>query len=138
MAQRLRVHIQGIVQGVGFRPFIYQLAHRHQLNGYVANTPRGVEIEVEGGQEALQHFLEELPQTTPPLASITQIDTEELPAADYNNFEIKSSEKGEGREPSYLLTQQPAAIASRNSLTSKTGDTSIPLSIAPIVGHGTP
>ena len=97
MAQRLRVHIQGIVQGVGFRPFIYQLAHRHQLNGYVANTPRGVEIEVEGGQKALQHFLEELPQTTPPLANITQIDTEELPAADYNNFEIKPSEKGEGR-----------------------------------------
>lgn len=97
MALRLRVHIQGIVQGVGFRPFIYQLAHRHRLNGYVANTPKGVEIEVEGDQEALQNFLEKLPKTVPPLARITQIDTEELPAADYNNFEIKSSAEGEGR-----------------------------------------
>ena len=97
MALRLRVHIQGIVQGVGFRPFVYQLAHQHRLNGYVANTPKGVEIEVEGGQEALQHFLQELPKTAPPLATITQIDTEELPAANYYNFEIKSSEEGEER-----------------------------------------
>ncbi|MGD8503540.1 MAG: carbamoyltransferase HypF, partial [Syntrophobacterales bacterium] len=97
MALRLRVHIQGIVQGVGFRPFIYQLAHHHRLNGYVANTPKGVEIEVEGDRKALQHFLKELPELTPPLAIITQIDTEELPAADYNRFEIKSSEQGEER-----------------------------------------
>jgi len=97
MALRLRVHIQGIVQGVGFRPYVYQLAHQHRLNGYVVNTPKGVEIEVEGGQEALQHFLQELPKTAPPLATITQIDTEELPAANYYNFEIKSSEEGEER-----------------------------------------
>lgn len=97
MAQRLRVHIQGIVQGVGFRPFIYQLAHRHCLNGYVANTPKGVEIEVEGDREPLYHFLKELPGTAPPLACITQIDTEELPAADYSSFEIKSSVDGEER-----------------------------------------
>jgi len=97
MALRLRVNIQGIVQGVGFRPYVYQLAHQHRLNGYVVNTPKGVEIEVEGGQEALQHFLQELPKTAPPLATITQIDTEELPAANYYNFEIKSSEEGEER-----------------------------------------
>jgi hydrogenase maturation protein HypF len=97
MALRLRVHIQGIVQGVGFRPFVYQLAHQHRLNGYVVNTPKGVEIEVEGGQEALQHFLRQLPETAPPLATITQIDTEELPTANYYNFEIKASEEGEER-----------------------------------------
>lgn len=97
MAQRLRVHIQGIVQGVGFRPFIYQLAHRHCLNGYVANTPKGVKIEIEGDREPLYQFLKELPGTAPPLANITQIDTEELPAADYSSFEIKSSEGGEER-----------------------------------------
>jgi hydrogenase maturation protein HypF len=98
MTQRLRIHIQGIVQGVGFRPFIYQLAHRHRLNGYVANTPKGVELEVEGGRDALHHFLKELPDSAPPLASITQIETEELPAASYSTFEIKASEEGEGRE----------------------------------------
>ena len=97
MAQRLRVHVQGIVQGVGFRPFIYQLAHRNRLKGYVANTPKGVEIEVEGGREALHHFLQELPKTAPPLATITQIDSEELPAAHYSTFEIRSSEEGQER-----------------------------------------
>ena len=97
MSLRLRVHIQGIVQGVGFRPFVYQLAHQHRLNGYVANTPKGVEIEVEGGQVALRRFVQELPKTAPPLATITQIDTEELPAANYSNFEIKPSEEGEER-----------------------------------------
>ena len=93
MTQRIRVHIQGIVQGVGFRPFIYQLAHRHRLNGYVTNTPKGVELEVEGGRDALNHFLKELPESAPPLASITQIETEELPAAAYSTFEIKASEE---------------------------------------------
>ena len=97
MSLRLRVHIQGIVQGVGFRPFVYQLAHQHRLNGYVANTPKGVEIEVEGGQMALQRFLQELPKTAPPLSIITQIDSEELPSANYSGFEIKSSEEGEER-----------------------------------------
>jgi len=102
MAQRLRVHIQGIVQGVGFRPFIYQLAHRHRLNGYVANTPKGVELEVEGGRDALHHFLEELPESAPPLASIIKIETEELPAAAYSAFEIKAS--GEGEERAALIS----------------------------------
>ena len=97
MAQRLRVHIQGIVQGVGFRPFIYQLAHRYRLTGYVTNTPKGVELEVEGDQEALHHFLKELPVSAPPLARITEVITEELPAAVYTAFEIKSSAEGEER-----------------------------------------
>jgi hydrogenase maturation protein HypF len=97
MAQRLRIHIQGIVQGVGFRPFIYQLAHRHRLNGYVANTSKGVEVDLEGGRGALKAFLSELPKSLPPLASITQLETEELPPVAYGVFEIKSSEAGEER-----------------------------------------
>jgi hydrogenase maturation protein HypF len=97
MAQRLKVRIQGFVQGVGFRPFIYQLAQRHKLSGYVVNTSLGVELEVQGGQEQLGNFLEELPESVPPLASITRMDTEELPAADYQGFEIKASEAGEER-----------------------------------------
>ncbi len=97
MAQRLRVHIQGIVQGVGFRPFIYQLAHRHRLHGYVANTPKGVEVEVEGTRRDLCQFLEELPELAPPLANITRLETEALPAAAYRIFEIRSSAEGEER-----------------------------------------
>jgi len=109
MAQRLRVHIQGIVQGVGFRPFIYQLANRHRLNGYVTNTPRGVELEVEGEQEALHHFLKELPVSAPPLARITEITTEKLPAAVYTAFEIKSS--AEGEERAALISPDTATCA---------------------------
>ncbi|UCG11282.1 MAG: carbamoyltransferase HypF [Deltaproteobacteria bacterium] len=97
MAKRFRLNIQGIVQGVGFRPFVYQLAHRCRLNGYVANTPKGVAVEVEGDQESLYHFLKALPESAPPLANIIQIDTEELPAAEYGSFEIRSSEVGEER-----------------------------------------
>ncbi|MCB0260664.1 MAG: acylphosphatase, partial [Calditrichaeota bacterium] len=48
MTKRLRVHIQGVVQGVGFRPFIYRLARELQLSGWVQNASRGVLIEVEG------------------------------------------------------------------------------------------
>ena len=109
MAQRLKVHIQGIVQGVGFRPFIYQLAHRHHLNGYVTNTPRGVELEVEGDQKALHHFLTELPESAPPLARITEITTEELPPAAYTAFEIKSS--AEGEERAALISPDTATCA---------------------------
>jgi hydrogenase maturation protein HypF len=97
MVQRLRVRIQGMVQGVGFRPFIYQLAHRHRLLGYVANTPQGVELEVEGGQQGLQEFFADLPAQLPPLASITRMETEELPPLPYTTFEIRSSEHGPGR-----------------------------------------
>ncbi|MFP3870275.1 MAG: carbamoyltransferase HypF [Syntrophobacteria bacterium] len=97
MRQRLRVCIQGIVQGVGFRPFIYQLAQRHRLYGYVANTAKGVEMELEGVQEALYCFLEELPGSVPPLASITQMETEELPPVAYRAFEIRSSEQSQPR-----------------------------------------
>ncbi|HYA03731.1 MAG TPA: carbamoyltransferase HypF, partial [Syntrophobacteria bacterium] len=97
MVQRLRVRIQGMVQGVGFRPFIYQLAHRCRLHGYVANTPQGVELEIEGGREDLHEFFADLPARLPPLASITRMETEELPPLPYIAFEIRSSEHGAGR-----------------------------------------
>ena len=86
-----------MVQGVGFRPFIYQLAHRCRLHGYVANTPQGVELEIEGGREDLHEFFADLPARLPPLASITRMETEELPPLPYIAFEIRSSEHGAGR-----------------------------------------
>jgi hydrogenase maturation protein HypF len=97
MTQRFRVRIQGIVQGVGFRPFVYQLALHCRLGGYVLNTAQGVEIEVEGSRQMLQRFLKELPKSVPPLAKITRMDTEELPPFDYKAFEIRSSEEGDQR-----------------------------------------
>ena len=57
--RRLQVRIRGIVQGVGFRPFIYGLAHRHGLTGFVLNDSQGVLLEVEGSSRALEDFLAE-------------------------------------------------------------------------------
>ena len=55
--QNARIHITGIVQGVGFRPFVYSLAQRLQLAGWVRNTSAGVDIEVDGAPEVLARFI---------------------------------------------------------------------------------
>ena len=66
MLRRIRLEIAGIVQGVGFRPYLYRLAQRHALCGWVRNTPSGVELELEGPTEALSSFQDELARSTPP------------------------------------------------------------------------
>ena len=58
--ERLRVEVEGIVQGVGFRPFVYAQAARHGLAGFVANDARGVIVEAEGDPTALARFVEQL------------------------------------------------------------------------------
>jgi len=109
MVQRRKVRIQGIVQGVGFRPFIYQLAHRHRLYGYVANTPQGVELEIEGDEADLDRFLVDLPVNIPPLASITRMETEALPLLSYTSFEIRTSKAG--AERAALISPDTAVCA---------------------------
>ncbi len=65
------IHIDGIVQGVGFRPFVYRLAHRYGLHGWVRNSSLGVDIEVSGPADALEAFAQALEAEAPPLARIT-------------------------------------------------------------------
>src|SRR5918912_3373163 len=77
--QRRRIIISGIVQGVGFRPFVYGQALRWGLVGFVLNDSLGVTIEVEGTSEALDNFLCALPEEAPPLARIDSIVTEMIP-----------------------------------------------------------
>ncbi|RME64089.1 MAG: carbamoyltransferase HypF, partial [Nitrospirae bacterium] len=90
---RLRIRIKGRVQGVGFRPFVYNLARRLDLKGFVQNSSQGVLIEVEG--PALKEFLKLLKTSPPPLAEIESIQTEELPPSGYNDFRIvKSADEG--------------------------------------------
>ena len=59
-----RISVRGVVQGVGFRPFVYQLATKHGLKGWVLNTSGDVKIEVEGERQDLEQFLTELKTTS--------------------------------------------------------------------------
>ena len=89
----IRIEIKGIVQGVGFRPFIYNLARRYHLFGYVLNDTDGVEIEVEGKKPDLDRFLLQIKDAPPPQSRIVQIKVEKIPFKSYQNFVIKESKK---------------------------------------------
>lgn len=89
----LHIAIKGIVQGVGFRPFVYNLAQELSLKGYVANTSDGVFISVEGCH--LDDFLERVRTESPPLSKIMSVDISPAEPAGYTVFSIKdSSESG--------------------------------------------
>jgi hydrogenase maturation protein HypF len=94
---RRKVSVRGVVQGVGFRPFVYRLAHDYGLAGWVLNHSGGVEIEVEGREEALDGFLQALTEQAPPLARIVAVEVEDVPPAGYAGFEIRHSVAEEGR-----------------------------------------
>lgn len=83
-----RMEVNGIVQGVGFRPFVYQLANRYRLNGDVANTSSGVVIHVEGPPNNVESFSRDLPRKCPPLARITRISLHHEPVNDFKGFSI--------------------------------------------------
>jgi len=91
--KRLEIRIKGIVQGVGFRPFIYTLASRYSLNGFVLNDNEGVKIEVEGEAPMLKRFLKAVREEAPPLSKIERIIIKELPPANYRSFTIRPSMK---------------------------------------------
>jgi hydrogenase maturation protein HypF len=91
-AQRLRVRVRGAVQGVGFRPFVYDLATRMKLGGFVKNDSLGVVLEVQGGD--VSAFLDALTGNPPPLARIEAIEVEELPAGPSGDFIILESTSG--------------------------------------------
>lgn len=92
---RWHVTIQGVVQGIGFRPFVYHLAHECGLAGSVRNTTVGVEIEIEGPQPALVKFVHRLHTDAPALACITTVAIAEVPALDLSGFLILPSQPGE-------------------------------------------
>lgn len=76
---RLHLQICGVVQGVGFRPFVFQTAQALGLNGWVRNTASGVELELQGMEPALQEFIERLHTQPPPLAHILDVAVTRLP-----------------------------------------------------------
>ncbi|WP_298268647.1 carbamoyltransferase HypF [Geobacter sp.] len=95
-ARRIRITVEGIVQGVGFRPFVFRLAERHGIAGWVRNTTAGVVIEAEGDGGRLGSFRAELEGEAPPLAVIAGIAAEEIPVAGDTTFAIVESGEGAG------------------------------------------
>src|ERR1700739_2080003 len=88
---RKAIDVTGIVQGVGFRPFVYRLANECSLAGFIANTPAGVTIEVQGDGDIVAQFIARLYQESPPLAKITSLSPREQELQDDVAFRIVSS-----------------------------------------------
>lgn len=91
--KRIFITVEGIVQGVGFRPYVYNLALSKDLKGWVNNNSEGVYIDLEGEEESVISFLNELQFNPPPLARIENIRTEKKDLVNYINFVIKESER---------------------------------------------
>src|SRR5215467_1841529 len=91
---RLQIMIRGVVQGVGFRPFVYRLATELALTGSVSNSTEGVQIEAEGSKAALDSFLIRLTREHPPHASIHSCEYSFLDAGGVPAFVIRPSESG--------------------------------------------
>ncbi len=91
-----KLKVQGVVQGVGFRPFVYRLAHEHNLKGWVRNTSGSVEIEVEGDEVALKGFLTDLKAKSPPMAHIEKAEATFHSPAGHTSFVIRGSQSQRG------------------------------------------
>ena len=89
--RRAKIGVRGIVQGVGFRPFVYRLAQEHNLKGWVRNTSGNVEIEVEGDEETLEDFLRDLEAKAPPMAYLEKVEVTLHAVKGYAGFEIYQS-----------------------------------------------
>jgi hydrogenase maturation protein HypF len=106
---RAAVRVAGTVQGVGFRPFVYRLAARLGVSGFVGNDADGVFAEVEGSPAVVQEFLARLREDAPPLARIDRVTVADLVPNDSPGFAIVASRPGEGRRA--LVTADSATCA---------------------------
>ena len=95
MNVRRQIEVAGIVQGVGFRPYIYRLAIERHLCGNVSNSASGVIIEVQGPPEAVDEFVRRLPEEAPPLARITELRVADLTCNADREFRIVASKRGD-------------------------------------------
>ena len=101
-AERAKVTVRGLVQGVGFRPFVYRLATQMSLKGWVLNSTQGVFIEVEGARSRLQSFLLCLEKDKPPRAVVQSLEFSFLDLAGYDRFEIRYSDES-GQKTALIL-----------------------------------
>lgn len=87
-----RIQVRGTVQGVGFRPFVYALATRFQMTGWVRNTSHGVEIEINGDPDRISDFVTHLRLELPPLAKIDSLESQPVEPNGYTTFRIEASQ----------------------------------------------
>ncbi len=95
MASACSIRVRGVVQGVGFRPFVYRLACANTLNGWVLNAEEGVEIHLEGAETGLEAFVRDLKAQPPPAASIAEIDVRPAEPVGLQEFTIRTSQRRE-------------------------------------------
>jgi hydrogenase maturation protein HypF len=91
MPNAYSIKVRGVVQGVGFRPFVYRLACANGLKGWVLNAEEGVEIHLEGDEAQLQMFLEEIKTHPPRAAEVSEVRAEPSIAAGFTEFSIRES-----------------------------------------------
>jgi hydrogenase maturation protein HypF len=95
MPSACSIRVRGVVQGVGFRPFIYRLAHANTLFGWVLNDEQGVEIHLEGNAQSLENFVRDLKAQPPAAATISEIDIQPAVPIGVGDFTIRESEHAE-------------------------------------------
>jgi len=116
---RLRLEVRGAVQGVGFRPFVYRLAHELGLRGWVQNDGRGVRLEVEGERRHLDQFRERLQAEAPPLAVVQDVSAEWLAPVGFSGFDIQHSD-AQSSKRALLLPDVATCAACLGDLTDPT------------------
>ncbi len=98
MIDAVDIHVKGIVQGVGFRPFVYRMAKKYLINGWVLNAADGVYIHAEGESKLVDEFIMELSDNPPAASHVEEIDIKEVPLEDFDSFEIRFSDDDDVEE----------------------------------------
>lgn len=94
MIEALDIQVRGIVQGVGFRPFVYRMAKKYLINGWVLNATDGVFIHAEGEGKLLDEFVIELSENPPAASQVDELSLKEVPLEGFDTFEIRFSDAG--------------------------------------------
>src|SRR3989339_120775 len=112
---RKRIIVIGVVQGVGFRPFIYKLAGTNLISGFVRNTSAGVVIEAEGEKTKVESFIRDISVLHPPKARVDSVESVDLPVAGSSGFSIEKSE-GPGEVTSIVPPDMAMCPDCRNDI----------------------
>ncbi|HEY3829682.1 MAG TPA: carbamoyltransferase HypF [Solirubrobacteraceae bacterium] len=117
--RRLRARVRGVVQGVGFRPYVYRLAQELGLSGFVLNDVQGVLLEVEGAEASVERFMERLLVEAPPLASIEHVEPGEIAPTGEDGFRIAASRwaRASSRDREGSAALAPSALISPDTAT---------------------